>query len=265
MKGKVRIHASFFFLMILIIALGQVRQLLLILIAVTAHEISHLVYAWLCGLKTRGIIITPVGEIGLIEDFDHAGAAVKYGVLLAGPLTNLFLAALMFLLGIRGTFLNINLTIGLFNLLPFYPLDGGRLFFVFLGNRMGILNSVKYVRRLTKAGIVLLCVLGFLQTILHPFNISLICVAAFFITIFRKESGGMVFSYYRCMLGKHKWLGAGMNVRTLALSDRRQLPLVHKRFSWDYYHIVHVVENGGIVCTLTETELFGYALAHSEL
>ena len=126
-----------------------------------AHELGHAFVARRFGLEVVDIILWPLGGMARINNMpEHA--KTEAWVAAAGPLVNLFLAAvsapLLFILSpgpgaptLRGTnfmvgenahgvvllFVVINLSYGLFNLAPAFPMDGGRLLRAFLarGNR----------------------------------------------------------------------------------------------------------------------------------
>jgi len=109
----------------------------LLLISVLVHELAHALTARLYRWPTRKIVLNLWGGHTQFEDFTASpGRSVL--VAMAGPAANLVLAAGGWLLlsggqltGVADTLANIfvwaNLLIGVFNVLPGLPLDGGRL------------------------------------------------------------------------------------------------------------------------------------------
>jgi Zn-dependent protease len=120
------------------------------------HELGHALVARRFGLQVVDIVLWPLGGMARISDFP-ADARTEAWVAAAGPLVNLTLAALaapLVLLtggsgafelspggglgispnsgGILSLFVVINLAFGLINLLPAFPMDGGRLLRSFL-------------------------------------------------------------------------------------------------------------------------------------
>lgn len=108
---------------------------LLLALSVLIHEIAHGVTAEMRGFEVREYVITLWGgHTTFMSEIDRPGAAA--GVAFAGPATNLLLAGLGWwlapLLGPIGSFLALTLAltnafVGVFNLLPASPLDGGKL------------------------------------------------------------------------------------------------------------------------------------------
>ena len=102
------------------------------------HEISHVLVARIFKIKTTEIALYPTGFRAKIGDFSHLSSARQLAILSAGPLSFFFSAALIVLfyrwgiVSVYGKRLcdNYNLLILLFNILPVYPLDGGKIFFL---------------------------------------------------------------------------------------------------------------------------------------
>jgi Zn-dependent protease/CBS domain-containing protein len=158
MGVELRIHTFFILLLGVCMAYTESMHLpmvrgvglwLLLLAAVAVREVARMLVAAYHGLQLRNILLLPIG--GLIayanaESAEHAGATrVQWQMALAGPIANLTFAAVvaMLILGMAPT-LNLlerplatpahlirsivwlNVFLGLLNLLPAYPLDGGR-------------------------------------------------------------------------------------------------------------------------------------------
>ncbi len=127
-----RIHPLFFIVCFVYIAIGKGEQLAASLTAVFLHEAGHAFSAKKRGYYLRNFCLMPFGMVAYAND----GLPEQDGVFiaLAGPLVNVFCALLIACLWwffpafyrIGKTFFYAHLTIGLFNLLPCYPMDGSR-------------------------------------------------------------------------------------------------------------------------------------------
>jgi Zn-dependent protease len=102
------------------------------------HELSHSVVAHFYKIRVDSITLFVFGGVARITK-EAPAALQEFNIAVAGPLSSLFLSGLFYLLTLRfpyGTMVGalatwlweINLTLALFNLLPGFPLDGGRIF-----------------------------------------------------------------------------------------------------------------------------------------
>jgi Zn-dependent protease len=110
-------------------AVGQLLLLLLLLVvSLLVHELAHALVGIRLGLNVLDITIWPFGGIARMDGLLER-PALEGPVAAAGPIANLVLALLFLLL--PGPFgelgLLINAVMGLANLLPAFPLDGGRI------------------------------------------------------------------------------------------------------------------------------------------
>jgi Zn-dependent protease/predicted transcriptional regulator len=120
--------------------LGLIAALLLF-VSVLLHELSHSFMALARGLKVRDIVLFIFGGVSNIEQ-EPESARDEFLVTVVGPLSSLVLAAVFFGLeqlvsppvrrvgagaaAVLQYLAFINLLLGLFNLIPGFPLDGGR-------------------------------------------------------------------------------------------------------------------------------------------
>jgi Zn-dependent protease len=146
----IRLHFTFLLLLVFLIFIGiggkqSGRTTAVYIIAlfgsVLLHELGHALVARWYGLKTREIVMYPIGGVSRLER--QPVARQELLISLAGPLVNLLIAVALFLsqhdfqpletLRVP-TDANLieriavgNILLGLFNLLPAYPMDGGRI------------------------------------------------------------------------------------------------------------------------------------------
>lgn len=122
--------------------IGVMLVLLLCFFAcVLLHEFGHALAAKQLGIKTLDIIITPIGGLARLVGMSRNHPWQEFLITLAGPAVNLFLC-LLFLVYLVATSQNLmptsiaafpqilfwaNLALFLFNLVPAFPMDGGRI------------------------------------------------------------------------------------------------------------------------------------------
>lgn len=124
---RIRINLQIFIFAIIFYLTKQIRIYTILMIFAFIHELGHLLAGILLGLKAKGIDIMPFGVSINFEDYSNKYIAKKIIIALAGPLVN----AIIVILGVYNNWeeeiIYANILIGLFNLIPLYPLDGGRI------------------------------------------------------------------------------------------------------------------------------------------
>ncbi len=126
-------------------------------VCVLAHELSHSVVALSVGIRVEGITLFVFGGVARIRDEARSPGA-EFKVAAAGPLMSLALGGscwvIHYLLGgilpaqaaaLIYYFLFINLALVVFNLLPGFPLDGGRLLRAALWKIIGDLRQATFI------------------------------------------------------------------------------------------------------------------------
>lgn len=165
---------------LLAVALG-VAFLLAVFGSVLLHELGHALVARRYGVRTQHIVLTPIGGIASLENMPSAPRA-ELAIALAGPAVNLAIAAGLALLGamgfsfgfgLLGALMWANITLALFNLIPAFPMDGGRALRAFLATRMGKRNATGIAVTLGKAVAIAMGLVGFFT------NPMLVLVAVF--------------------------------------------------------------------------------------
>lgn len=114
---------------------------LLLFISLLLHELSHSYVAKLNNLPIKGISLFIFGGVAHMEK-EPADPGVEFKMAVAGPALSFFLALLFLLItnllknigsspeivAVTNYLFIVNLVIGIFNLIPGFPLDGGRVF-----------------------------------------------------------------------------------------------------------------------------------------
>ena len=150
---------------------------------VVLHELGHSLTARRYGIRTKNISLLPIGGIASLEKMPD-DPRQEINVAIAGPAVNFVIALLLYLylgfLGVQvtqdeisltgGPFLYrlmvVNMFIGCFNLLPAFPMDGGRILRAALALRMDHLQAT---RKAASVGQFIAVGMGFLGMMYNPF------------------------------------------------------------------------------------------------
>lgn len=141
------------------VALNLLLPLMLFGIVVL-HELGHALAARHYGIGTRDITLYPIGGVARLETAP-ANPRHEMVVAAAGPAVNFALAGAAWLLApalasepvaglLLGQFLTYNLALGLFNLLPAFPMDGGRILRAYLARRGAAYSATRTAAKLGK-------------------------------------------------------------------------------------------------------------------
>ena len=154
---NIKINPFLYFLLFLAGITGEVTTIALSFFSVILHETAHLVTALGFGYRTLSIELFPFGGVARMEAslFNDPGAEAVTA--LAGPVESIILALLLKAFSpflqlplVTEDLVRINLALGLFNLLPLFPLDGGRILRSFLARTKGYKQATRLTTRWTK-------------------------------------------------------------------------------------------------------------------
>lgn len=124
---RIRINLQIFIFAIIFYLTKQIRIYTILMIFAFIHELGHLLAGILMGLKAKGIDIMPFGVSINFEDYSNKYIAKRIIIAMAGPLVNIIIVILGIYNNWEEEIIYSNILIGLFNLIPLYPLDGGRI------------------------------------------------------------------------------------------------------------------------------------------
>lgn len=130
-----RLHPLFVLLMISSVLTGYFVEMITLFGVVTIHELGHVAAAKSLGWRVREVQLLPFGGVASVDEQSNVPAREDLLVAICGPLQNVWMAAFAYGMMAGGWgneaywqyFLKANMMIGIFNLLPALPLDGGKI------------------------------------------------------------------------------------------------------------------------------------------
>ena len=153
----------------------------LTIVAVAVHEFGHAVAVRLGGGTVLHIRISLTGVAMRYDGLSYVGDVLAA---LSGPAASIILAVLsalagkLFALEAASHLAGLSMILGVFNLLPAYPLDGGRALFGAVAQIFG-LRPAEYVRFVTLAAVMTAMLCGGVWLMLAAGNPTLIAAAIF--------------------------------------------------------------------------------------
>lgn len=191
---QIKVNLKIFIFIILFIITNQIKIYGILMWFALLHEIGHLIMGIILGFKPKSLSIKPVGlSISFKikpKDIEHKiknGTALEFKKIfigLAGPITNLIFAILYLYFDIklfsipREIAIYSNILIGLFNLLPIYPLDGGRIIKSLLHILMGYEKSEKCIKKISWITVIIITIISSIA-ILYIKNIALFIIIVY--------------------------------------------------------------------------------------
>jgi Zn-dependent protease/CBS domain-containing protein len=197
----VRVHITFLLLLAWIgfaayarggqaAAVQNVVYIVLLFACVVLHEFGHVTAARRYGIRTPDITLLPIGGVARLERMPEEPKQ-ELIIALAGPAVNLVIAAVLFLVlgglgggeaadianptaGLMERLLWVNLFLAAFNMIPAFPMDGGRVLRALLAYRLGFVRATQIAANVGQGFAFLLGLFG-----LFGGNVLLIFIALF--------------------------------------------------------------------------------------
>ena len=248
-RVKIRIKLSFWLFLVVAIVFKQGYFATMYSFAVVLHEIAHYVVASKLFYHCKEIQLGIFGAV-LYGDFQDVAGADRIKIALAGPMCNVALCLACLALWwiapdsyfFTESFFTANATMACANMLPCYPLDGGRVLCGALEGKLGK-TALSVAKKLTVV-ISLATFTAFAVSLFtgdNLFSLGLFAIGLFS-GIF---SQGKEEFYVRTSLAvnRSRFLKKGMEKKTLVFSQKNKLSDVIKRMQGNFLYCLEVVDD----------------------
>jgi len=207
-------------------ALASALALLALFACVLLHEFGHILMARRFGVRTPDVILLPIGGVARLERIPEEPRQ-ELLIALAGPAVTLAIAVILYLvlrLGGSGAqvaelsehqpflafLVTVNIYLLLFNLIPAFPMDGGRVLRALLASRLGLVRGTRIAATLGQS----LAVIGGLYGLTR--EEPLLILVAFFVFLGASAEAAAV---------ETRAAGQGLQVGQMMVTNFRTVPI----------------------------------------
>lgn len=213
------------------------------IVAIVWHECCHIIVARIFKTDLYSIRPTPIGIKARLKCLPKSYKK-QAAIFFAGPLGNFLLAFLLYKTG--GFFYRLfeaNLVIGLYNLLPVYPLDGSQIFIITFYKLIGSTRTFRIAKQLSVIMKICFLATGLVQ-IFFFYNPSLLIAALMLPTTKLLEETVRMMKLENLFNRKQRILKKRIyNVRHLVALEECTLGEIMQKLDYDRFHIIYIIDN----------------------
>lgn len=251
---NLKVHYLFLFPLIAWAATGQLAEGLLAFLAVILHELGHLTTARALGMTPKEIALLPFGGVASLEEDLGLDPRAEVQVALAGPWVNIvIIGALLVWKATNGGspildfFLETNIMLAAFNLLPALPLDGGRIFRAYLVREQGFKAGTIRAAKVSQACSFLLLALGLSLLFVSSQSPSQLVMAVFLYISAQRIRKQATYQLLAYLAGKQREMAisGAMPVATLAVAGNARGKDLLSQLVPKKYHLFYVIDRAG--------------------
>jgi len=232
-----------------------------LLLIVLVHEMGHVFSAHFFSWRIKRISLLPFGGVAEMDEHGNRPLKEELIVILAGPLQHIWMVALAY--GLEAAtiisqetfelFLFHNIVIFCFNLLPIWPLDGGKLVFLILSLKYSFFEAHKYTLQAS-----LIFVLALIATILAivPTQLNLWIITLFLLTSIIMEWRRRHFVFMRFLLERYYGKQTGFTMlKPIEVNDKDKIHQILLLFHRGCKHPIIVNKDGRKLSPIDENEV----------
>ncbi len=238
---------------------GSFTEMAITFALIIIHELGHIGMALFFRWKINKVMFWPFGGVMETDDYFTRPNKEEFIVVLAGPLQHVWMHFLLLYFLEAGTFspyfieyaLTYNVTLFLFNLLPIYPLDGGKLVLLLLSYSFPFRKVIPYTVILSVASITI----GFsVLYYFHWLTFHTLLLACFLLLENRLEWKQQQYIFLRHLMTRYEKQTKNRLQQTLKATPSTRVYDIMKSFRKDYYHIIQVDGQEGKFVHLSEEQ-----------
>lgn len=270
-KSKFQLLLSPLFIVfaIFLVCFKNFQYFLIYFITVTLHEAAHYYVSKKLGYKLNKFYVMPYGVcLNYSENAFETNDEIY--IALAGPLFNYFLSfmcvGLWWIFPETYYYLDYfcfcNLILATFNMLPCFPLDGGRVIVSFFSKKFER-EKVYKATFLLNYTVSFILIFMFILSLLNSVNFTYIFIAIFLFSGTINPSKLSSYNYLALAVNKKKLIKNGGAVKLFTSSSKTPIYKIMAKFSKYKYNVVYVILSNGSVSVMSETKISELATKYS--
>lgn len=258
---KVHIHPLLWVIIGISVMTANFKTVLLLLLIVFVHEMGHAISAHFFSWRIKSIMLLPFGGVAEVDEYGNRSLKQELIVILSGPVQHLWLQGGAYVLHITNVigsadyqlFTFYNASILLFNLLPVWPLDGGKLLFILFSNYFPYKKAHYYM---IATSIIVLSLYTVISLFFSPNLMNLLIILLFFIYSLYHEYKNRMYGCLRFLMeryyGKQETIE---QLRPIVVEESELVYNVLLQFQRGCKHLIIVERDGAKVSEMDENEL----------
>ncbi|MEH7463749.1 M50 family metallopeptidase [Bacillus thuringiensis] len=259
--SKITIHPLFWGVIAIAVFTARFKEVLILFFIVFIHELGHAIAAAHFKWRIKQIQLLPFGGVAELDEHGNKPLKEEMLVIIAGPVQHVWMIAAAYLLYTVGWmgenfynfFLWNNMTILFFNLLPIWPLDGGKIVLNILSHRFPFLQAHNIMMRIS---IVCLSAILGLQLFWNGKNAMMWALLLYLAFSLFQEWKQRRYAFMRFLL--ERYYGKKREIaKVTAITVQRETSLYHifTQFRRGYKHSIIINGDHKNQYTLDENEL----------
>lgn len=261
-KMKLKLSPMLFFMALIMIFFGYGFECVSYFIAIIMHEMSHAEVSKRLGYSLTDIKLMPYGA-SLTGAFEGVKWQDEVLIAIAGPISNVFIAivfiAVWWLIPVTYFFTEIfvlsNLFTAVFNILPIFPLDGGRTLLALMSKKMPRQKAYKIVRVF---GYILgaVFILLFVVSMFYKINFSLAIISLFLLSSTIIPDKNSHYQRLYSLAFRSRKIELGLPVKEIMVFGENSIMSLIRMLNSNFYHRFIIVDkNLKTIATISETQL----------
>lgn len=258
---RIHIHPLLWLVFGIGIVTASFKQLLMLFLIVLVHELGHAFAAQFFSWRIRKIMLLPFGGVAEVDEQGNRPFHEDVIVIVSGPLQHIWMMGLSYVLmtasiispATHELFIYHNLLILGFNLLPIWPLDGGKLLFLLLSYRIPFLEAYKKSLLFSAC---LLAIISLFAAFLYLQQLHLWMIIFFLLYSLYTDWKHRQYVYMRFLLERYQGREREIKrLKTLTVSHEEKIHHILQQFQRGYKHVIIIQDDKREQMQIDENEV----------